>query len=237
MANGPWMSKWQRSPRQDRRVVENGRFVEQGKVHLPEPPAEEVPEREQSALEIVTETPKIPEREQETTNGSTTTVVDDGSGSEGGVQAVDGGPEDGGGPDGRAPEAEGTPATEADGTAGRVPASDSVAPASGQTVNAVQEHIDNSVTYADIAGSVYDENETRNYEKIIDVAPVTDEDIDKCMHILPMPPIPPKGWELIEAAQREAEIITGRVPTNDLDGEETVATNDQNGLPETDIPF
>lgn len=65
MANYPtWLSKWQRSPRQDRRVVENGKFVELGKVQIPEPLAEEVPEQEQSALELVTEAPKVPEREQ-----------------------------------------------------------------------------------------------------------------------------------------------------------------------------
>ena len=57
MSNVPWMSRWQRSPRQDRRVVENGKFVEQGQVQLPEPPPE-VPEQEQSALEIV-QTEKI----------------------------------------------------------------------------------------------------------------------------------------------------------------------------------
>jgi hypothetical protein len=44
-----WMDKWQRSPRQDRRVVVDGKFVEL--VPLPKPP-----EREQSALEVVTAT-------------------------------------------------------------------------------------------------------------------------------------------------------------------------------------
>lgn len=45
-----WMDKWKRSPRQDRRVVINGKFVEQAPVHVPEAPKEE---QSQSALEIV----------------------------------------------------------------------------------------------------------------------------------------------------------------------------------------
>lgn len=64
MSNAPsWMSKWARSPRQDRRVIEDGKFVELGKVQLPEP-TPEVPEREQSALEIVKETANVTEQEQ-----------------------------------------------------------------------------------------------------------------------------------------------------------------------------
>jgi len=47
-----WMNKWQRSPRQDRRVLIDGKFVEQGPVQYPEPPQEEQPE---SALEVVQE--------------------------------------------------------------------------------------------------------------------------------------------------------------------------------------
>lgn len=58
-----WLSKWGRSPRQDRRVIENGKFVEQGKIHTPEPPAE-VPEQEQSALEIGREPVDVPVREE-----------------------------------------------------------------------------------------------------------------------------------------------------------------------------
>ena len=57
-----WLNKWGRSPRQDRRVIENGKFVEQGKIHTPEPPAE-VPEQEQSALEIVQEPVNVPVQE------------------------------------------------------------------------------------------------------------------------------------------------------------------------------
>ena len=61
MADAPWMNKWTRSPRQDRRVIEDGKFVELGKVQVPEPPpAEEVTEREQSALELVVEGQKLP---------------------------------------------------------------------------------------------------------------------------------------------------------------------------------
>jgi hypothetical protein len=42
MANEPsWMKKWQRSPRQDRRVLIDGKFVEKGPVHQPAPPVEE----------------------------------------------------------------------------------------------------------------------------------------------------------------------------------------------------
>lgn len=63
MGNAPWLNKWGRSPRQDRRVIENGKFVEQGKVHAPEPPIE-VPEQEQSALEIVQEPVNVPVREE-----------------------------------------------------------------------------------------------------------------------------------------------------------------------------
>lgn len=59
----PWMNKWARSPRQDRRVIEDGKFVELGKVQLPESPTE-VPEREQSALEIVQEPVNVPVREE-----------------------------------------------------------------------------------------------------------------------------------------------------------------------------
>lgn len=33
MGNAPWLSKWARSPRQDRRVIEDGKFVELGKIH------------------------------------------------------------------------------------------------------------------------------------------------------------------------------------------------------------
>ncbi len=46
-----WMNKWQRSPRQDRRVLVNGKFVELTEPILPEV-KEEQPE---SALEIVRE--------------------------------------------------------------------------------------------------------------------------------------------------------------------------------------
>lgn len=53
MGNAPWLSKWGRSPRQDRRVVENGKFVEQGQVHVPEPPVEE--QELNTALEVVHE--------------------------------------------------------------------------------------------------------------------------------------------------------------------------------------
>ena len=53
MSNAPWMSRWQRSPRQDRRVVEDGVFVELGKVHIPEKPVEEV--EVNTALEVVNE--------------------------------------------------------------------------------------------------------------------------------------------------------------------------------------
>lgn len=45
---GDWMNKWKRSPRQDRRVVVDGKFVEL--VPLPD-----VTEREQSALEMISE--------------------------------------------------------------------------------------------------------------------------------------------------------------------------------------
>jgi len=45
-----WMNKWQRSPRQDRRVLIDGKFVEQGPVQYPEPPQEE---QQESALEVV----------------------------------------------------------------------------------------------------------------------------------------------------------------------------------------
>lgn len=48
-----WKSKWARSPRQDRRVIEEGKFVELGKVQLPEPPKEE---EVNTALEVVNET-------------------------------------------------------------------------------------------------------------------------------------------------------------------------------------
>jgi hypothetical protein len=42
MANEPsWLKKWQRSPRQDRRVLIDGKFVEKGPVHQPKPPVEE----------------------------------------------------------------------------------------------------------------------------------------------------------------------------------------------------
>lgn len=65
MADAPWMNKWTRSPRQDRRVIEDGKFVELGKVQVPEPPpAEEVTEREQSALELVVLAPNVPAREE-----------------------------------------------------------------------------------------------------------------------------------------------------------------------------
>ncbi|HXQ38132.1 MAG TPA: hypothetical protein VN843_29275 [Anaerolineales bacterium] len=61
--NAPsWLNKWGRSPRQDRRVIEDGKFVELGKVY--EPPVENVPEQEQSALEIVHEPANVPVREQ-----------------------------------------------------------------------------------------------------------------------------------------------------------------------------
>lgn len=33
MSNASWLSKWARSPRQDRRVIEDGKFVELGKIH------------------------------------------------------------------------------------------------------------------------------------------------------------------------------------------------------------
>src|SRR5208282_163160 len=46
-----FVSKWGRSPRQDRRVVINGKFVELGPVVKPTPPVEE----QESALEIVHE--------------------------------------------------------------------------------------------------------------------------------------------------------------------------------------
>jgi len=59
-----WLSKWGRSPRQDRRVIEDGKFVELGKVHGP-PTPENVPVQEQSALEIVHEPTNVPVREQE----------------------------------------------------------------------------------------------------------------------------------------------------------------------------
>jgi hypothetical protein len=52
-----WMDKWQRSPRQDRRVVVDGKFVEL--VPLPD-----VTEREQSALEVVEEQVNAPVLEQ-----------------------------------------------------------------------------------------------------------------------------------------------------------------------------
>lgn len=54
MGNAPWLSKWQRSPRQDRRVIEDGKFVELGKVQIPEPPPAEEPEVN-TALEVVHE--------------------------------------------------------------------------------------------------------------------------------------------------------------------------------------
>ena len=57
-----WLNKWGRSPRQDRRVIEDGKFVEQGKIHTPEPLVE-VPEQEQSALEIVQEPVNVPVQE------------------------------------------------------------------------------------------------------------------------------------------------------------------------------
>jgi hypothetical protein len=53
-----WMNNWQRSPRQDRRVVVDGKFVEL--VPLPK----DVTEQEQSALEAVTEQVSIPAQEQ-----------------------------------------------------------------------------------------------------------------------------------------------------------------------------
>ena len=52
-----WMNNWQRSPRQDRRVVVDGKFVEL--VPLPD-----VTEREQSALEVVAEPVNVPVQEQ-----------------------------------------------------------------------------------------------------------------------------------------------------------------------------
>jgi hypothetical protein len=52
-----WKNKWQRSPRQDRRVVVDGKFVEL--VPLPG-----VTEREQSALEVVVEPVNVPVQEQ-----------------------------------------------------------------------------------------------------------------------------------------------------------------------------
>jgi len=47
-----WMNKWQRSPRQDRRVLIDGKFVEQGPVQYPEPVQEE---QQESALEVIHE--------------------------------------------------------------------------------------------------------------------------------------------------------------------------------------
>lgn len=179
MAEAPWMSRWQRSPRQDRRVVEDGVFVELGKVHLPEPPVEEVPEQEQSALELVTEAPKVPEREDdvdktmhvlpippfpseawqfiedaqkssevisgteaeegrygiEANDDGSTPVVDDGARSESGVQGTAEPVEGNAGANGEAPEAEGTPATEGSESDERVPASNSVASESGQSLS------------------------------------------------------------------------------------------------------
>jgi hypothetical protein len=41
-----WIAKWGRSPRQDRRVVVNGKFVEQAEVVIPTPPQEETDTRE-----------------------------------------------------------------------------------------------------------------------------------------------------------------------------------------------
>lgn len=45
-----WLNQWQRSPRQDRRTVIDGKFVELA----PPTPSVVVPEAEESALEIVT---------------------------------------------------------------------------------------------------------------------------------------------------------------------------------------
>ena len=43
MGSEMWGKKFARSPRQDRRVIEDGKFVELGKVQHPEPPKEEEP--------------------------------------------------------------------------------------------------------------------------------------------------------------------------------------------------
>lgn len=56
MSNVPsWMSKWARSPRQDRRVIEDGKFVELGKVHQPTAPPVEEQVEANTALEVVHE--------------------------------------------------------------------------------------------------------------------------------------------------------------------------------------
>src|SRR6516225_1177913 len=53
MANEPsWLKKWQRSPRQDRRAIIDGKFVEQGPVHVPQPPVEEEPVQQVSEEEV-----------------------------------------------------------------------------------------------------------------------------------------------------------------------------------------
>jgi len=53
MANEPsWLKKWQRSPRQDRRAIIDGKFVEQGPVHAPQPPVEEEPVQQVSEEEV-----------------------------------------------------------------------------------------------------------------------------------------------------------------------------------------
>jgi hypothetical protein len=83
MSSEMWGKTYARSPRQDRRVIEDGKFVELGKVQHPEPPVEE---KLETALEIVHV--GIPE----TTDARTSAGLDvqpDGQASEIGIPPAD----------------------------------------------------------------------------------------------------------------------------------------------------
>jgi hypothetical protein len=83
MSSEMWGKTYARSPRQDRRVIEDGKFVELGKVQQPGPPVEEKPE---TALEVVHV--GIPE----TTDARTSAGLDvqpDGQASEAGILPAD----------------------------------------------------------------------------------------------------------------------------------------------------
>lgn len=155
-----WLGQWGRSPRQDRRVVIDGKFVEQAPPVYPAPdPEPEV----NTALEVVQETAPVHE------NVNTTEIVN--IAEQRAQEKID----------------------------------ELQRPLSPKEVVdlATDIVIDHAVKQAAKELGV---TESEKLQAELEPIPT---DVDKTMHILPMPTIPSEAWQFVEQAQQVEEVITG----------------------------